>query len=70
MGDISLSDALIERIEDRAAHTEFETADEYAEFVLESVLERLDDDGGRESEEASPRDDVQDRLQSLGYLDE
>ncbi|ELZ30318.1 hypothetical protein C475_01247 [Halosimplex carlsbadense 2-9-1] len=70
MADISISDDLIERIETRAEHTEFETADDYAEYVLHEVLASLDADGADRREPAVDDEGVEDRLQSLGYLNE
>lgn len=70
MADISISDDLVERIETRAEHTEFETADDYAEYVLREVLASLDEDGADRREPTVGDDGVEDRLQSLGYLNE
>ncbi|QPV64350.1 hypothetical protein I7X12_06975 [Halosimplex litoreum] len=70
MADISISDDLIERIETRAEHTEFETADDYAGYVLNEVLASLEEDDAQGRELAVDDAGVEDRLQSLGYLNE
>lgn len=73
MTDITLSDELTSRIDKRVRHTEFEDVDEYAEFVLAEVVTRVErDDEGLEPTDGSTasRDGVQDRLESLGYLEE
>jgi len=70
MTDVTLSDDLIERIERRVEHTDFEDADAYAEFVLSEVLARIEHESEGTREETASRQQVQDRLQSLGYLEE
>ncbi|WP_237560508.1 hypothetical protein [Halapricum salinum] len=57
--NIEIDDTLYERIDDRAARKEFESADEYAETILRIVLDELEDEPDR---------DVQDRLEDLGYM--
>ncbi|MFD1633369.1 hypothetical protein ACOZ4L_09260 [Haloplanus ruber] len=70
MTEISLSDDLAERIEGRIDGTEFDGVDEYAEFVLGEVLARVEHDAAESQEETASREQVQNRLQSLGYLEE
>ena len=70
MTDLTISDELADRIDARVERTDFESPAEYAEFVLSEVVTRVERDGeGDEAAEAS-REGVQDRLQSLGYLEE
>jgi len=69
MTDLTISDDLADRIDARIEQTDFESPDEYAEFVLSEVVTRVE----RNSEGDEPsgiREGVQDRLQSLGYLEE
>jgi hypothetical protein len=69
MTEITISDDLGERIENRIQDTDFESADDYAEFVLSEVVTQVEreSDGNRES--TASRDEVEDRLESLGYLE-
>jgi hypothetical protein len=70
MTDLTISDELADRIDARVERTDFESPAEYAEFVLSEVVTRVErDDEGDEAADAS-REGVQDRLQSLGYLEE
>jgi len=70
MAELSIPDDLAERIDSRVDHTEFESSDAFATYVLSEVVTRAE----REIEitEASDvsRDGVEERLQSLGYLEE
>ena len=70
MTKLTVSDDLANRIEARVQQTEFETADDYAEFVLSEVLTRVERETERSSKPSPSNEDVQDRLQSLGYLEE
>lgn len=64
---VSLSADVYDAIERRATHAQFDSADEYAEFVLDAVLAELDslDDTAASVDE----EELQNRLQSLGYLE-
>jgi Arc/MetJ-type ribon-helix-helix transcriptional regulator len=65
---IELPESLVERVQSRLDRTEFETADEYVEFVLEETLARVEaatDDSPTDVAE----DEIQSRLESLGYLE-
>ena len=70
MTDLTISDDLAERIDARIQGTDFESADEYAEFVLSEVVTRVEREADRSSEPSTSREGVEDRLQSLGYLEE
>lgn len=70
MTDLTVSADLAERIETRIQHTEFETVDEYAEFVLSEVVTRVEREADRPAESSTSREGVQERLESLGYLEE
>lgn len=70
MTELIISDDLAERIETRLDYTEFESPDEYAEFVLSEVLTRIERESEASDEDRTSRDGVEERLQSLGYLEE
>jgi CO dehydrogenase/acetyl-CoA synthase beta subunit len=72
MTEITVPDEITDRIARRIDHTEFDSVDEYAEFVLSEVLTRVerDADGSQEDDPGASREEVQARLQSLGYLEE
>lgn len=61
-------------IEQRLPATNFDSTDEYVSFVLESLLRELDEQAEELGTEAAERDgseqpaELQDRLESLGYL--
>jgi hypothetical protein len=71
---IELPAETVAKLSQRLDATEFQTVDEYAAFVLDQVLDELrrQNDGPlNESELAGDRssgDDVESRLESLGYL--
>lgn len=62
---VTIADHLYERAEQRIAKTNFESVDDYVEFVLEEVLAGDTDDGAYDDND----EDIQARLRSLGYLD-
>ena len=70
MTDLTISDDLAERIEARVEGTNFENADEYAEFVLSEVVTHVEREADRPAESSTSREGVQERLESLGYLEE
>ncbi len=70
MMDITVSDDVAERIEDRIQYTDFESVDDYAEFVLSEVVTRAEREGDESRESTMSGEEVQNRLQSLGYLEE
>lgn len=66
--EVRLSPSVARRVEDRLAHTEFESAATYVDYVLTVVLDEV------ESADRAPDDDiderqVRERLESLGYLE-
>ena len=70
MTDLTISDELADRIDARVEHTDFESPGEYAEFVLSEVLTRVEREAESDEAAGASREGVQDRLQSLGYLEE
>ncbi len=70
MVEVNIPDEYYERFEERAPEKGFETAEEYIEYVLGQVyekLERQEDEGEGYTEEEEEK--VKDRLRGLGYLD-
>lgn len=67
---IEVSEDLIERLEDRIPYTEFTSASEYVEFVLEEVLYTVSESGSETTSEPIDDQEVEDQLRSLGYLEE
>jgi len=57
--ELSIDRDLYERLEQRAEETGFQSAEDYSVLVLRTVVEELDNE--RE-------DDVEERLEDLGYL--
>lgn len=66
---VELPERIVSRVERRLPRTEFDTASEYVAFVVEEVLYRVEDESG-DDEAAIDESEVEDRLKSLGYLDE
>ena len=65
---VELPRRVVSRVEQRLSRTEFESVSEYVAFAMEEVLYRVEEETDDESavDEAA----VEDRLKSLGYLDE
>lgn len=69
--DVSLSDDVIRRVEQRVSRTEFESVSEYIEFVLEEALYHVEAEADTDdATEQVDESEVRDRLKSLGYLDD
>jgi len=71
MTDLTISDELCGRIKRRLSDTEFESVDEYVEFVLSEVVSHVEHntDVSQPGDSSAPRDEIQARLESLGYLE-
>ena len=70
MESIELSSGLLERIEQRVAYTEFDSTEEYVAYVMEEVLHHVETTSENREMEAVDEGEVQERLKSLGYLNE
>jgi len=57
--EINIDDELREQLERRADRTGFDSAQEYSVFVLEIVMDQLENE---------PQGAVENRLKDLGYL--
>ena len=69
---ISISENTYEKIAKRAEEADFKTVDEYVEYVLKQVIERLEEEKEEPQEEVYSKEDeekVKERLKALGYLD-
>jgi Arc/MetJ-type ribon-helix-helix transcriptional regulator len=64
--EIHLSDSTYERVESRVNTSEFADADEYIEYVVNAVLDRIEEKGDGT---AGDRNEVMDKLRDLGYLE-
>lgn len=67
---VELPAEVIERVEGRLPRTEFDSTAEYITFVLEEVLHHVEDASAGDDFDAVDEDEVEDRLRSLGYLNE
>lgn len=65
---VSLSEALYDRIAERARLTGFASVGEYVTFVLEEVL-KDDEDESRPAYTKEEEQEVKKRLKALGYLE-
>ena len=63
---VTIPDRVYVAIEQRVERTEFDSADEYVAFVLRSLLGELDQQDADEQQADSA--EVEERLESLGYL--
>lgn len=57
---------LYSKIEERVKGTDFGSADEYVEFILEEVIKEKEGESAFSEEE---EEEVKKRLKDLGYLD-
>ncbi|MDY6770236.1 MAG: CopG family transcriptional regulator [Candidatus Nanohaloarchaea archaeon] len=70
MPSIDIPEEQYDAFEERAPEKGFDSADEYVQYVLQQVYEKLqrqDDGGATYSEEEEEK--VKERLRGLGYLD-
>lgn len=68
--EIEIPDKYYERFDDRASEKGFDSAEEYIEYVLGQIYEKLQnkENGGSEySEEEAEK--VKEKLRGLGYLE-
>lgn len=65
---VPLPDRLVSRVEARLPYSEFNTADEWIVYALEEVLARVEE-SSHDIESTVTEQEVESRLESLGYLD-
>ncbi|AUV82521.1 CopG family transcriptional regulator [Salinigranum rubrum] len=70
MKTVEIDDSIYEKIEDRIAQNRFDGVDEYVEFILaEVIFSALEQDDGADTRERIDKEEVESRLESLGYID-
>jgi hypothetical protein len=67
---LDVPERIVERVEARLPRTEWDEPEEYVTYVLEEVLYRVEEETEDDDFEAVDEAEVEDRLKSLGYLDE
>jgi predicted glycosyltransferase len=67
---VELPTEVLDRIDARVDHTEFEDTTAYITHILEEVLYELEQDIDRADADTVDEQQVQERLKSLGYLNE
>jgi len=67
---VELPGRIVDRVEARLGRTELDSTAEYITFVMEEVLYRVEQETEDGDYEEVDEEEVKDRLQSLGYLDE
>lgn len=66
MAEVHIPDDLYDRISTHVGESDFETADKYAAYILEEVMNQLE---GGDASQVDDRGEVMDRLRDLGYLE-
>lgn len=61
---------VVARIEKRVDHTEFESTSEYVTHLLLEVLDHVEEVNQVEDVDAVDKEEVTERLKSLGYLNQ
>lgn len=64
---VELPADVIERIQSRVRYTEFSSVDEYVAWVMEETLTKVEE--SEETGVSANEEEVQERLRSLGYLE-
>lgn len=67
---IDIPERIIERVEKRLPRTEYDEPNEYITYVMEEVLYRVEQETEDDDFEPIDEAEVEDRLKSLGYLNE
>ncbi|WP_246988353.1 hypothetical protein [Halorientalis marina] len=67
---VDIPSDVLARIEDRVGHTEFDDANEYIIYVLEEVLHTVAQETDTATDADVDEQQVEERLKSLGYLNE
>ena len=66
---LDLPERIVSRVEDRLRHVEFDTPEEYITYAMEEVLYRVEEESTDDRADID-EEEIKDRLQSLGYLNE
>lgn len=67
---IELPADTVSRVDDRVARTEFDDVSGYVQYILEEILYHAEQENDLSDTEAVDEQEIQDRLKSLGYLNE
>lgn len=67
---VELPERIVDRVEARLPRTEWEDSAEYITYVMEEVLYRVEQETEDDDFKAVDQAEVEDRLKSLGYLNE
>lgn len=67
---LDIPERIVERVEARLQRTEWDTAEEYVTYVLEEVLYHVEEETDDEEFEPVDEDEIKNKLEALGYLDE
>lgn len=67
---VELPGEVVDRLAQRVPHTEFDDVDAYVTHVLEEVLYNVDQNQNLGDAEPVDKQQVRERLESLGYLNE
>ena len=62
---VNISDKTAEKLSERIKSTQFESLDDYVNYILEQVVKKLEGSGLTTADEEK----VKQRLRSLGYLE-
>lgn len=65
MAEVNLSDDVYERVQSRVEVSDFDSSDEYIEYITKTVLDRIE---GIDDEDTTDRGEVMHNLRDLGYL--
>ena len=66
---VELSPELVARVESRLPVGEFRSVDQYVCYVLREVLGQIEANEGEDELTSVDEDEIETRLQALGYLD-
>lgn len=66
---VALPTRILDRVENRLPRTEFDSKSEYITYVMEEVLYQVEQETDDEITDVD-ESEVEDRLKSLGYLNE
>jgi metal-responsive CopG/Arc/MetJ family transcriptional regulator len=66
--EISIPTHILDRVDERLPRTSFNTRDRYIAYVLAEILARIEDASDDEYESVN-QNEVESRLESLGYLE-
>jgi len=67
---VELPKDIVEGVEDRVAKTQFETVSEYISHTMAEILHEVETETDMDREDQVNEQEVRDRLESLGYLNE